>query len=165
MSEVETLTPAADTVAFKSYVGILGNIFAMLLFIAPITLMIKLHKRQVDPLNVPYLIMLMNIMNCVLWLSYGIITSDIFLGVCNGVGFGFNIVYLCLYFIYRFRKDLKNALIYDALAVISTTFILVLYAWVFKSQGVAQYSAMIFNIFMYAAPGQKLVIDKAIYFF
>ena len=159
MSQIDKLDPVADTVALKSYVGIIGNIFAMVLFIAPITLMIKLHKKQVDPLKVPYLVMLMNIMNCVLWLSYGIITSDIFLCVCNGVGFSFNIVYFCLYFIYRYRKDFKNALVYCSLAVISTLFILILFAWVFKSQGVAQYSAMIFNIFMYAAPGQNLVTD------
>jgi len=157
MSDLDKLDLVADTAAFKSYVGIIGNIFAMILFIAPITLMIKLHKKQVDPQRVPYLIMMMNIMNCVLWLSYAIITSDIFLGVCNGVGFFFNIIYLCLYFFYRYRKDYKTALLYNALAVISTLFILVLFSFVFKSQGVAQYSAMIFNIWMYAAPGQKLV--------
>jgi len=147
----------ADTVAFKSYVGIIGNIFAMLLFIAPITLMIKLHKNQVDPLKVPFLVMMMNIMNCVLWLAYGILAKDIFFMVCNGVGYSLNLIYLCLYFIYRWRKDFKQALVFCALSVISAMFILVLIAFVFLSKGAAQYSAMIFNIFMYAAPGQKIV--------
>jgi len=158
MSDVDKQDLVADTIAFKSYVGIIGNIFAIQLFISPITLMIKLYKNQEDPLKVPYLIIMMNIMNCVLWFSFGIITSDIFLGVCNGVGFSSNLIYLCLFFIYKFSKDLKNALIYSALAVISVLFILVLYSFVFKSQGVAEYSAMFFNIFLYAAYGPKIVI-------
>lgn len=157
MSEQPKIEPVDGLVTLKTYVGAIGNIFAIILFISPITLMIKLHKKQIDPLKVPWLIILMNIMNCILWLSFGIITEDIFLCVCNGVGFGLNIIYICLYFIYRYRQELKLAFVYCSLAIISTAFILLFYAFVLKSQGVAQYSAMLFNVFMYAAPGQRIV--------
>lgn len=148
-----------DFTQFKNLLGLAGNILAITFFIAPISLMRKLHKREQDPKDIPYFIMLMSIMNCVLWVSYGILkTADkFFILLANGIGFPINLFYLCLYFFYKADRDCGKSLMYILPSIICSCGILALFTWGIKIIEVAQYSAMIFNIFMYGSPGQNIV--------
>jgi hypothetical protein len=147
-----------DLSIFKNCVGLVGNVFAIIFFIAPIDLMMKLKNKEQDPKNTPYLIMTMNVMNCVLWLSFGYLINDYFIMFGNSIGLLLNLIYLCLYFYFRFEKSVN---LYVFLSFISNAVAISLFiflAFVLRVEEVAKYSAMIFNILMYGAPGQKIVI-------
>jgi len=146
-----------DLTIFKNWVGLIGNIFAIIFFVAPISLMMKLKKKEQDPKNTPYLIMMMNIMNCVLWLSFGYLIDDYFIIFGNAIGLFLNLIYLGLYFYFRFES---KANLYVFLNIISIAVALSLFLFlscVLKNEDLAKYSAMVFNILMYASPGQKIV--------
>ena len=148
-----------DFTLFKNWLGLAGNILAITFFVAPISLMKKLHKREQDPKDIPYLLMVMSIMNCVLWVSYGILkTSDkFFILLANGIGFPINLFYLCLYFFYRSERDCAKSLVYIIPSIIISTGIYAIFTYAIDIIEVSQYSAMIFNIFMYGSPGQNIV--------
>ena len=146
-----------DFTIFKNLVGLAGNIFAIIFFITPALLMIKLHRKEQDPLKTPYFMMIMNIMNCVLWFSYGILKNDFFIKLANGIGFPLNTIYLCIYFFYRSEKNLMKSLTFIVPTIILGGAIFSILTYLVVSQDVSKYSAMVFNIFMYGAPGQKIV--------
>ena len=58
-------------VEFYDLVGYLGNVFALFFFFSPVKEMIGLFKGTENVKNIPYLIFNFNILNCVLWVTYG----------------------------------------------------------------------------------------------
>ncbi len=75
-------------VEFYDYVGYLGNAFALFFFFSPVKDMIGLFKGKEDVNNIPYLIFLCNILNCVLWVTYGFlpIVNKPPIYICNLIG-------------------------------------------------------------------------------
>jgi len=148
-----------DFTFFINWLGLFGNIFAIIFFIAPINLIIKLHNKELHPEKTPYLIMTMNIMNCFLWLSFGYLIDDFFIMLGNGIGYPLNLLYLsCFFYYYMNRKLLKSLLlIIPAILISGGLFLLLIF--VIKDLDISKYSAMFFNILMFGAPGQKIVIS------
>jgi lipid-A-disaccharide synthase-like uncharacterized protein len=145
--------------SFKNILGISGNIIVLFFFFSPISFIKKLHKKEQDPKDVPYLIMVMTVMNCILWLSYGIIktTDRFFIILGNAIGFPINLIYLCLFFFYKNDRKLGKASLYIITSLIISLGIFFIFTYVIKIIEVSQFTAMFFNILMYAAPGQNLV--------
>lgn len=146
-----------DFTKFINWLGLMGNIFAIIFFIAPISLMVKLHKKEQDPAKIPYLIMIMNVMNCFLWFSYGILIEDFFIMLANGIGYPTNLIYLCLFFFYKADRNFLKSLGFILPSIILSGALFAALAFWIKIQDVSKYSAMVFNIFMYGAPGQNIV--------
>ena len=149
--------PSANIEIFKGFVGFIGNILALLFFIAPISMMKKLYKREQIYDQIPYFLMIMTILNCSLWLSYGMIVKDFFLIIGNAIGAILNMVYLCIYFFFRWEHNkFKFCLISSIVPYLFLT-IWGLLTYIIKDGDVSRFSAMFFNILMYGAPGQKIV--------
>jgi solute carrier family 50 protein (sugar transporter) len=148
-----------DNDSFKNILGICGNIIVLFFFISPISFIKKLHKREQDPKDVPYLIMVMTVMNCILWLSYGIINTNdrFFIILGNAIGFPINLIYLCLFFFYKNERKFGKASLYIFPSIIVSLGFFIIFTYVIKIIEVSQFTAMFFNILMYAAPGQNLV--------
>ena len=142
---------------FKNLVGLFGNIFAISFLISPAILLLKIHKRQQDPLKTPYFMMVMNIINCVCWFSYGFLINDFFIQLANGIGFSLNTIYLCIYFFYRLKRNFLKSMMSIIPTVIIPIGLFFLLVFLIKSQDFSRYSAMIFNVFMYGAPGHRIV--------
>lgn len=163
MNEFKNTDNPFDFTHFINLLGLFGNIFAIILFISPFFLMIKLHKRELHPEQFPYLIMMMNMMNCFLWLSYGILIDDFFIKLANGIGYPINLIYLCLFFFYRADRSIGRSLFLILPSIIISAGLFFLLAFVIQNTNLSKFSAMIFNIFMYAAPGQNIVNLFVIY--
>lgn len=151
-----------DFTKFINLLGLLGNLFAIIFFIAPIGLMVKLHKKEINHSKIPYLMMIMNVMNCFIWFSYGLLIDDFFIKLANGIGYPTNLVYLCLFFFYKFDRNCLKSMAFILPSIIVSGGFFYLLAYVIKNENVSKYSAMVFNIFMYGAPGQNIV--SAFYF-
>ena len=75
-------------VMFYDFVGYIGNAFALFFFFSPLKDMYGLFKGTQDVNKLPYLIFIFNILNCVLWVVYGILPcvmkAPIY--ICNSIG-------------------------------------------------------------------------------
>ena len=146
---------------FKNLLGLIGNILAIIFFISPISIMRKLYKKELNPNDTPYVIFISTTMNCLFWVSYGILkTKDkFFIILCNGIGIPFNICYFCFFLYYRFDRKCGKAFLYMIPTLIFAGGIFSIFTFAIGLEIVSQYSAMIFNVLLYAAPGQNLVTN------
>ena len=73
---------------FYDLVGFLGNFFALFFFFSPSKEMFGLIKGKEDVNNLPYLIFIFNIFNCVLWMTYGLLPTVMKppVYICNSIG-------------------------------------------------------------------------------
>jgi len=144
---------------FKNLLGLFGNILAIFFFIAPISIMIKLHKKQQDPKDTPFLLFIATCLNCTFWTSYGILKTKnkFFILLCNSVGLPLNYIYFCFYLFYRFDRKCGKSLLYMIGSGLFLGGVLSIWTYAIKLEIVSQYSAMIFNVILFATPGQNIV--------
>ena len=139
--------------------GWVGTCIALFFFISPCTLMYGLIVGKKTLVDIPWILLLANCANCILWTVYGLQQFDdkVQVWACNSVGSLINIVYLCIYFVHLVQKQPAQSFGIIVLTLgICTLIFMVFYIYVkYEVVGVV---AMVFNIIMYAAPAQRIVI-------
>jgi solute carrier family 50 protein (sugar transporter) len=134
--------------------GGLGNGFAILFFIIPLTVIIEVYKTGKTD-KVPYLLFLFTILNCEFWTLYGVKENAWPLIACNVIGIITNHIFLTVYFIYlnivTFKKILFIGLLYFTFILSFTSFYILV-----KDSKFFGTIAMIMNICMFVAPLQNL---------
>ncbi len=155
---------------FQIVAGWLGNALALFFFISPIFLIINLYKEKIKAKDVPYILLIANVMNCVLWTAYGVLKNDNQVWIINGTGGVLNVIWLCIYWVFFFEYNYR---IYIPAQIASIYFVFTVWEnffWLFPNAGqgteeekndfainIAGNVAMVFNIIMYASPGQKIL--------
>ncbi|KAK7412926.1 hypothetical protein VNO78_04695 [Psophocarpus tetragonolobus] len=138
------------------FVGIIGNIISILMFLSPVPTFwkIKKHRSTEDFSSLPYICTLLN---CSLWTYYGIIKSGEYLvSTVNGFGIVVETIYIILFLIYAPKgiraKTAILAVILDviifAAAIVTTLLALQGEA---RSDAVGTMGAGL-NIVMYSSP-------------
>ncbi|OIW21625.1 hypothetical protein TanjilG_06783 [Lupinus angustifolius] len=82
------------------FIGVIGNIISILLFLSPVPAFIRIikHKSTEDFSSIPYICTLLN---CSLWTYYGLIKSGEYLvATVNGFGIVVETIYLTLFIIF-----------------------------------------------------------------
>ncbi|KAG8369925.1 hypothetical protein BUALT_Bualt14G0064000 [Buddleja alternifolia] len=84
-------------------IGVLGNIFASLLFISPAKTFWRIvKKRSTEEFeSIPYIILLLN---ASLWTYYGIIKPELLLVTINGFGAALGVIYVFIYLLFAPSK-------------------------------------------------------------
>ncbi len=148
---------AEEKDTFQIVAGWIGNALALFFFLSPAIVMWKLIKEEIKHSVIPYVLLIANIMNCLLWLIYGLNKEDYQIYGCNGLGGVINAVYLTIFWYFFAEKKIGNYAGY----VLATYGFLVgvwaLFTYAITDNDIIGYVAMVFNIIMYAAPGQKIV--------
>jgi hypothetical protein len=144
---------------FKNFLGLFGNILALIFIVSPISIMVKLHKKQLNPKDTPFFLFISFGLNCIFWVSYGILkTQDkFFIIFCNGVGIPFNIGFFWLYLFYSFDRKFLKTILYSLLVLLIAGGIFSIFTFAIGKDYVSQYSALVFNVCLFMAPGQKIV--------
>jgi hypothetical protein len=157
----EIITFLGDEVqksALQLTVGWIGNALALFFFFSPAVKIFALWKEKISHTEFSYFSLIANIMNCLLWFVYGFRRDTLEIWVCNMVGGLTNLIYLIIFWFYFSNKNLvKFSFFFTATLGVLFAIFAVFY-WAFDSYEVAGKTAMVFNIIMYAAPGQKLVL-------
>lgn len=139
-----------------------GTAFSLFFFFSPIVLFIEVCKTN-NIKKVPYLMLLCNCICTFIWTVYGLAGGGLMVWVCNGIGLIFNLTYVCWFWLYFFDKiSLKVISISISIAICVGAVTLGIFANHNKSLGDSimdpfGWAGMILNIFMYAAPGQKII--------
>ncbi|KAJ8631112.1 hypothetical protein MRB53_024435 [Persea americana] len=153
--------------AARTIVGIAGNVTAFCLFISPApTFYMIVRRRAVEKFSpIPYLATLLN---CMLWLVYGlpfVTPNSVLVLTINGVGFGMEACYLCLFFAFASRKQRLNVLkflvVEFAFVALVVVLVMTLVHVPSKRSLIVGSLCVIFGTCMYAAPlsVMKLVIQ------
>jgi len=135
---------------------ILGTIFSVCLSFSPTVPFIQVFKRQEKIEILPEGMLLCQLMNRLLWCSVWILTKRLipFINAITGIFITsvFLILYIYLYYNRIFFKALTKCIL-----LIGFEVLIIGSACLYKDVKVVSVSAMIFNVAMYIAPGQKII--------
>ncbi|KAK6913132.1 SWEET sugar transporter [Dillenia turbinata] len=147
----------ANTTAIRNVVGIIGNVISFILFASPIPTFVKIVKnKSVEEFKPdPYLA---TMMNCLLWIFYGLpmVQRDTLVVTNNSIGLTIEVAYTVLFFIYSQKQNrLKvigwviTELVFVAIVVVCTLLIFPTNAKRALFVGIL---CIIFCVMMYVAP-------------
>jgi uncharacterized protein with PQ loop repeat len=148
---------AQEETVFSSIVGWMGNCLALFFFLSPAVEFWKVWKGKIEIKHISYLMIIVNVVSCILWVAYGLIIKALIVYVCNGTGCAFSCVYLCLFWGFFFKDKPLLAISGMILSLYLTFTIFENFYWIFPSEDISGNVAMVLNIIMYAAPGSNLV--------
>lgn len=144
-----------DTDIVGDIFGWVGMIISTYFYISPAVPFYKLIKEEINYKDSPGFLLLCSFLNCILWADYGLLLDRKQIYVANGLGGTITIIWITIFLIFlcgkKFSLSLGANLIFIA-AIVGTA---LLFFFIVPVE-VTGYIAMIFNILMYAAPGEKI---------
>ena len=120
---VEILRTLVEEEDPKSVVALkyIGNIFSLAFFATPLIQIIQAYKTKIDKNDIPLLLLLIIILNCLLWLinafASGDLPSWIPLLISNGAGLLINLCILFLYLNLILNKNIKQFVFYGIMTL------------------------------------------------
>jgi uncharacterized protein with PQ loop repeat len=135
---------------------ILGTIFSVFLSFSPTVPFIQVFQRKEKIDILPEGMLLCQLLNRLLWCSVWIITKRIIPFINAAVGILITTTFLALYlFLFFHRRILKT--LSKFLILLIFEFLILIGAVLYGDVSVVSLLAMIFNVAMYIAPGQKIL--------
>ena len=134
--------------------GWAGTIIATYFYLAPVVPFMQVLTNKLNYKDSPGVLLIMSFMNCILWADYGLVKNDFMVYFANGIGGTITLVWITIYLIFLGKKSIYLALGYNCglIAVI----VLIMIVFFILDYNITGYIAMIFNVLMYAAPGEKI---------
>ena len=134
--------------------GWAGTIIATYFYLAPVVPFMQVLTNKLNYKDSPGVLLIMSFMNCILWADYGLVKNDFMVYFANGIGGTITLVWITIYLIFLGKKNLLLAVGYNCglIAVI----VLIMIIFFIIDYNITGYCAMIFNVLMYAAPGEKI---------
>jgi len=137
-------------------VGWIGTFLATYFFVSPVIPYIKVLKGEMKISDSPGILLICNMINTIIWTTYGLVGNTFQVYFNNCFGGSFTLLWISIYLIFLADKKIPMGILYiSMLLILVTGFLYIFYFYV--PYVVSGYIAMIFNILMYAAPGEKIV--------
>ena len=140
---------------FGEIFGWVGTGIAIYFYLAPAVPFIKLVNDHLKVNEVPGILLICSFMNCILWADYGLLDDTFQVYLANGIGGAITLIWITIFLIYVGKQNLKIALLYIILLMICVGGISYVFYFIIDKD-ITGKVAMIFNILMYAAPGEKI---------
>ena len=136
--------------------SVLGTIFSVCLSFSPTVPFIQVFQRKEKIEILPEGMLLCQLLNRLLWGSVWVLTKRLIPFINTGTGILITTVFLTLY-IYLYFDRIYYKTFIGFIALICFELTIFLGAVLFGNVSVVSVIAMIFNVAMYIAPGQKIV--------
>ena len=140
---------------FGEIFGWVGTAIAIYFYLAPAVPFIKLVNDHLKVNEVPGILLICSFMNCILWADYGLLDDTFQVYLANGIGGAITLIWITIFLIYIGKQNIKIALLYIILLMICVGGISYVFYFIIDKD-ITGKVAMIFNILMYAAPGEKI---------
>ena len=140
---------------FGEIFGWVGTGIAIYFYLAPAVPFIKLVNDHLKVNEVPGILLICSFMNCILWADYGLLDDTFQVYLANGIGGAITLIWITIFLIYIGKQNIKIALLYIILLMICVGGISYVFYFIIDKD-ITGKVAMIFNILMYAAPGEKI---------
>ena len=135
--------------------GWVGTALALYFYIAPIVPFLKVIKGEMTWKQSPGVLLLCSFLNCILWSDYGLITNQFLLYLANGLGGTITLIYITIFLIHVADRKVLLSLFYNFFLICCIVEIYFVFYYLVPSK-VTGIIANIFNVLMYAAPGEKI---------
>ena len=112
-------------------------------------------KGEMKIKDYPGVLLICSFMNCVLWADYGLLHDRFLQYFPNGLGGSITLVFITTYLVYLAEKKIPFALLYNLCSLAVVIGITFLFFQVIEAN-ITGIIANVFNILMYAAPGEKI---------
>ena len=135
--------------------GWIGSVLAIIFYISPIVPFYSLIKEKITYKETPGVLLMMSFFNCILWGVYGLRGDLIQVWVTNFLGAFITFIFITIFLIYCSEVKIITSLIYN---IISLALIVIIFyiSYALFNNDIVGDAATIFNILMYAAPGEKI---------
>ena len=134
--------------------GWAGTIIATYFYLAPVVPFMQVLTNKLNYKDSPGVLLIMSFMNCILWADYGLVKNDFMVYFANGIGGTITLVWITIYLIFLGKKNLLLAVGYNFGLIVVVILIMIIFFII--DYNITGYIAMIFNVLMYAAPGEKI---------
>ena len=145
----------SDKDIVESIFGWLGSLLSIYFFIAPIHPFTKVFQNKIDYKDSPGILLIFTFMNCILWTVYGFLKNEAQIYITNSLGGIITLVWITIYLIYLGKKYFVLSFIINIFLLILITSISHIFYHIFGEENTG-FIAMIFNVLMFAAPGEKI---------
>ena len=132
-----------------------ATIICIYFFLAPVVPFLQVLKGKLNYKDSPGVLLIMSFMNCILWADYGLVKNDFQVYFCNAIGGSTTLIWITIYLIYLGNQNVGLGLLYNVGLILVLVGIMLVFYFVVPLE-ITGYSAMIFNVLMYAAPGEKI---------
>ena len=139
----------------ESIFGWLGSIISIYFFIAPIYPFTKVLLNKIDYNDSPGILLLFTFMNCILWTVYGFLKDETQIYITNSLGGVITLIWITIYLIYLGKKYFVFSFIINIFLLILIISISHIFYHIVGEDNTGLI-AMIFNVLMFAAPGEKI---------
>jgi solute carrier family 50 protein (sugar transporter) len=136
--------------------GWVGTGISTFFYIAPIVPFIKLIKGEITYKESPGILLICSFMNCILWGDYGLLLDRFLIYFANGIGGVITLIWIVIFIIHFVEKKFAMALLYNLILIIAIVGIAMLFFFIVPYE-VTGKIAMVFNVLMYASPGEKMI--------
>ena len=140
----------------ESIFGWIGAIISIYFYFAPGFPFFKVLKDQMNYQDLPVILLISSFLNCILWADYGLIKNSTQIYIANSFGGTITLIWITIYLLYLGKNYFVVSLILNILILIATGAISFLFYFKIDSN-ITGLIAMIFNIIIYAAPGEKII--------
>ena len=127
---VETLRNLEENEGAITGLSYVGNIFSLVYFTMPLIQIIQAYKSKLDKSDIPLLLLILIILNCLLWLINAFSSDDLSawipLLISNGAGIVINVSLLFLYLNLLLNKNWKQFLFYGIFLYLAHRFVIFL---------------------------------------
>ena len=134
--------------------GWVGTVIATYFYIAPVVPFWKVLNHKLDYKDSPGVLLIMSFMNCILWADYGLVKNDFMVYFANGIGGTITLIFISVYLVFLAKESIPLSLGYIVLLLAVVFGIMI--GFFLIDYNITGYVAMIFNVLMYAAPGEKI---------
>jgi solute carrier family 50 protein (sugar transporter) len=136
--------------------GWVGTGISLFFYIAPVVPFLKLIKGEITCKESPGILLICSFMNCILWGDYGLLLDRFLIYFANGIGGTITLIWIVIFIIHYVEKRFAMALLYNLILTIAIVGIALLFFFIVPYQ-VTGKIAMVFNVLMYASPGEKMI--------
>ena len=136
--------------------GWVGTALATYFYIAPVVPFLKLIKGEISWKDSPGILLLCSFLNCILWSDYGLLTDQFSVYFANGLGGTITLIFITIFLIHVAERKLLLSCFYITFLIICVIELYFLCYFIVPSQ-ITGIAANVFNVLMYAAPGEKMV--------
>ena len=136
--------------------GWVGTGISTFFYIAPIVPFLKLIKGEISYKESPGILLICSFMNCILWGDYGLLLDRFLIYFANGIGGVITLIWIVIFIIHFVEKRFAMALLYNLILIVAIVGIAMLFFFIVPYE-VTGKIAMVFNVLMYASPGEKMI--------
>ena len=136
--------------------GWVGTAISTCFYIAPVVPFSKLIKGEMKCKDSPGVMLICTFMNCILWADYGLLYDRFLQYFPNGLGGALTLIFITIFLIHLADKEIKFSLLYTGCLIVGVVGLSFLFYFAIDKD-VTGKIAMVFNVLMYASPGEKII--------